>query len=107
MKMVKFVDTTTTAMVNIVASDKIMGIQTTDANTIVVTAEIVGALGTAGVDTGADKITITATAKAIVVAERLANAIAATNVGGASVLDVTSGNALFPEVSAVVYAAVV
>ena len=107
MKMVKFVDTTTTAMVNIVASDKIMGIQTTDANTIVVTAEIVGALGTAGIDTGADKITITATAKAIVVAERLANAIAATNVGGASVLDVTSGNALFPEVSAVVYAAVV
>mgnify|MGYP003681310838 FL=1 len=105
--MVKFVDTTTTAMVNIVASDKIMGIQTTDANTIVVTAEIVGALGTAGIDTGADKITITATAKAIVVAERLANAIAATNVGGASVLDVTSGNALFPEVSAVVYAAVV
>jgi hypothetical protein len=107
MKMVKFVDTTTTAMVNIVASDKIMGIQTTDADTIVVTAEIVGALGTAGIDTGADKITITATAKAIVVAERLANAIAATNVGGASVLDVTSGNALFPEVSAVVYAAVV
>ena len=107
MKMVKFVDTTTTAMVNIVASDKIMGIQTTDANTIVVTAEIVGALGSAGIDTGADKITITATAKAIVVAERLANAIASTNVGGASVLDVTSGNALFPEVSAVVYAAVV
>ena len=107
MKMVKFVDTSTTAMVNIVASDKIMGIQTTNANTIVVTAEIVGALGTAGIDTGADKITITATAKAIVVAERLANAIAATNVGGASVLDVTSGNALFPEVSAIVYAAVV
>ena len=106
MKMVKFTDTGTTAMVNIVSSDKIMAIQTTDANTIIVTAEIVGALGTAGVNVGADKITITATGKAIVVAERLANAISTTNIGGASVLDVTSANTLFPEISAIVYAAV-
>ena len=107
MRMVKFVDTTTTAMVNIVSSDKIMGIQTTNANTVVVTAEIVGALGAAGIDTGADTITITAAAKAIVVAERLANHISATNIGGANVLDVTAGSSLFPEVTAVVYAAVV
>jgi len=107
MKMIKFTDTNTTAMVNIVSSDKIMGIQTTDANTVVVTAEIVGALGTGGANAGADKITITAAAKAIVVAERLANAIVATNIGGSSVLDVTSGNTLFPEISNVVYAPVV
>ena len=106
MRMVKFTDTSTTAMINIVSSDKIMAIQTTDANTAIVTAEIVGALGTAGVNVGADKITLTATAKAIVVAERLANAISATNIGGASVLDVTAGNTLFPEISAIVYTAV-
>ena len=106
MRMVKFTDTNTSNMINIVSSDKIMAIQTTNANTIIVTAEIVGALGTAGVNVGADKITITATGSAITVAERLANIISATNVGGASVLDVTSGNTLFPEISAIIYDAV-
>ena len=107
MRMLKLVDTTTTAMVNIIPSDRIAAIQTTNANTILIYADIVGATGTAGVNVGVDSITITATAKAIVVAERLANHIAATNIGGASVLDVTAASALFPEISAIVYAAVV
>lgn len=107
MRMVKFTDTTTTAMVNIVASGRVSAIQTTSADTILVYADIVGATGTAGINVGVDSITITATGKAIVVAERLAGAISSSNVGGGSVLDFTAGNAMFPEVTAVVYAAVV
>mgnify|MGYP003629002092 FL=1 len=107
MKYINFTDTTTAAMVNIIPADKIMSIQTTDADTIIVRAEIVGALGEAGVDTGADGITITATANAIVVAKRLAEYISGTAIGGDNMLDVTALNAKFPEISEIVYAAVV
>jgi len=107
MRMVKFTDSTTAAMVNIVSSERIAAIQTTDADTILVYADIVQATGSAGVNVGSDSITITATGKAIVVAERLANAMSGSNIAGSSVLDFTAANAMFPEVSAVVYAAVV
>jgi hypothetical protein len=107
MKYVNFTDTTTAAMVNIIAADKIMSIQTTDADTIVVKADIIGSLDTAGASAGFDGITITATGNAIVVAKRLAEYISGTAIGGDNMLDVTSGNTKFPEVSAIVYAAVV
>ena len=41
------------------------------------------------------------------VAKRLAEYISGTAVGGDNMLDVTAANAKFPEVSAIVYAAVV
>ena len=107
MKYVNFTDTTTAAMVNIVAADKIASIQTTNANTIVVKVDIIGSLGTAGASAGFDGITITATAKAIVVAKRLAEYISGTAIGGDNMLDVTAANAKFPEISAIVYAPVV
>jgi hypothetical protein len=107
MKYVNFTDTTTAAMVNIVAADKIASIQTTNANTIVVKVDIIGSLGTGGASAGFDGITITATAKAIVVAKRLAEYISGTAIGGDNMLDVTAANAKFPEISAIVYAPVV
>lgn len=91
----------------IVASDKVFAIQVTDANTVVVTTEVIGATGLAGINAGADKITITATAKAAEVAERLAGFVSATNVGGDSLLTIANGVAPFTEVSVVLYAAVV
>ena len=90
----------------IVSSDRVAGIQVTDANTVVVTVEVGGSMGTAGVNAGFDTVTITATAKASEVANRLAGYVSATNVGGASLLTVANGVAPFTEVSAVLYAAV-
>jgi len=107
MKYVNFTDTETAAMVNIVAADKIAAIQTTNANTVIVYADIVGSLGTAGASAGFDTITITATAKAIVVAKRLAEYISGTSIGGDNMLDVTAGNAKFPEITVIDYTAVV
>ena len=90
----------------IVSSDKVAGIQVTDANTVVVTVEVGGSMGTAGVNVGFDKITVTATAKASEVATRLAEYVSATNIGGASPLIIANGVAPFTEVSVVLYAAV-
>jgi len=106
MRMLNF-ENTANVIQTIVASDKVFAIQVTDANTVVVTTEVIGATGTAGINVGADTITITATAKAAEVAERLAGFVSATNVGGASVLTVKALTAPFGEVSVVLYAAVV
>ena len=90
----------------IVSSDKVAGIQVTDADTVVVTVEVGGSMGTAGVNVGFDKVTITATAKASEVANRLAEYVAASNIGGANLLTIANGVSPFAEVSVVLYAAV-
>jgi len=90
----------------LVSSDKVAAIQVTTADVVVVSVEVGGSMGTAGINAGFDTVTITATGKAAEVAERLAEFVAATNVGGASLLTVANGVAPFGEVSVVLYAAV-
>jgi hypothetical protein len=105
MRILHFVATATSDEV-FVDSAQVTAIKVTHANTIIVYYNGTGSMGTAGVNVGFDTTTITATAKSEVVALRLAEYIAATNVGGPSVLTVAASTAPFAEVSACVNAAV-
>ena len=106
MRMLHFVDAA--ADQTFIPSDKINGLQVTDADTIVVYSEVVGGnTGSgSGADAGVDKVTLTATGNAAVVAKRLADFICATNIGGASVLTIQATTAPFTEISTVAYASV-
>ena len=104
MRMLHFVDTATTDE-TFVNSEQVTAIRVTDANTVIVYFNGVGAMGTAGVNVGMDDVTITATAKSEVVALRLANYMVKTNTGGPSVLTMVASTAPFAEVSVVSYAA--
>jgi len=106
MRMLHFVDGA--ADQTFIPSDKINGIQVTDADTVIIYSEVVGGnTGSgSGADAGVDKVTLTATGKAAVVALRLADAIAATNIGGSNVLTIKASTAPFAEVGTVAYASV-
>ena len=106
MRMLHFVDGD--ADQTFIPGDKINGLQVTDADTVIIYAQVVaGNVGSgSGADLGVDKVTLTATGNAATVALRLADAIAATNVGGASVLTVKAGTAPFAEVGTVAYSSV-
>ena len=69
MKMLHFVDAATTDE-TFVDSNQVTAIRVTDADTVIVYFNGVGAMGTAGVNVGMDDVTITATAKSEVVALR-------------------------------------
>jgi len=97
--MLHFVDAATTDE-TFVSSDKISAMQVTDANTVKVYFTSIQDPTEATAD---DLITLTATAKSEVVALRLAEYMAATNVGGPSVLTVKAATAPFAEVSVVAY----
>mgnify|MGYP003643178633 FL=1 len=99
MRMLHFVDAATTDEL-FISSDKITAMRVSDANTILVRFQ---SLEDPTEATGDDVVTLTATAKSEVVALRLANFIAATNVGGPSVLTVKAATAPFTEVSVVAY----
>ena len=99
MRMLHFVDAATTDE-TFVSSDKISAMQVTDANTVKVYFTSIQDPTEATAD---DLITLTATAKSEVVALRLAEYMAATNVGGPSVLTVKAATAPFAEVSVVAY----
>ena len=103
MRMLHFVDAATTDE-TFVNSEQVTAVRVTDANTVIVYFNGVGAMGTAGVNVGMDDVTITATAKSEVVALRLADYMAATNIGGPSVLTVKASTAPFTEVSVVAFA---
>jgi hypothetical protein len=97
--MLHFVDAATTDEL-FISSDKITAMRVSDANTILVRFQSLEDPTEATAD---DVVTLTATAKSEVVALRLANFIAATNIGGPSVLTVKAATAPFAEVSAVAY----
>ena len=99
MRMLHFVDAATTDEL-FISSDKITAMRVSDANTILVRFQ---SLEDPTEATGDDVVTLTATAKSEVVALRLANFIAATNIGGPSVLTVKAATAPFAEVSTVAY----
>jgi hypothetical protein len=99
MRMLHFVDAATTDEL-FISSDKITAMRVSDANTILVRFQSLEDPTEATAD---DVVTLTATAKSEVVALRLANFIAATNIGGPSVLTVKAATAPFAEVSAVAY----
>lgn len=77
-----------------VSSDKIVRIVVTDGDTLIVYLEPLDT------DSGdwVDHVTITATNASEVVAERLANYMYATNIGGASVLKVKAATAPFADI---------
>ena len=104
MKMLHFVDAATTDE-TFVDSNQVTAIRVTDANTVIVYFNGVGAMGTAGANVGMDDVTITATAKSEVVALRLAEYMTATNPAGANVLTVKASTAPFTEISTVAYVA--
>ena len=106
MRMLHFVDGA--ADQTFIPSDKINGLQVTDADTVVIYAQVVaGNTGSgSGADAGVDKVTLTATDNAAAVALRLADAIAATNIGGSSVLTIKASTAPFAEVGTVAYSSV-
>ena len=104
MRMLHFVDAATTDE-TFVNSEQVTAVRVTDADTVIVYFNGVGAMGTAGVNVGMDDVTITATAASHTVALRLADYMAATNVGGSSVLTVKASTAPFTEIGTVAYAA--
>ena len=106
MRMLHFVDTATTDE-TFFPSDKVQAIRVTDANTVVVYAEVTASTGSAGINVGTDTITLTATAKSQVVALRLAEYMTATNPAGANVLTIVAATAPFTEVSTVAQAVVI
>ena len=106
MRMLHFVDAATTDE-TFFSSDNVQAIRVTDANTVIVYAEVTASTGSAGINAGTDTITLTATAKSEVVALRLAEYMTATNVGGPNVLTVKAATTPFTEVSVVAQAVVV
>ena len=101
MKMLHFVDAATTDETFILSS-KIHKISVVSANSLEVMFD--GPASIAGfTDVEFDKVILTATGKAEVVALRLAQSMVATNVGGPSVLTIKAAIAPFAEVSAVAY----
>ena len=103
MRMLHFVDTAGSDE-TFVSSDQVTAIRVSDANTIIVYFNGQGIMGTAGVNLGMDDVTLTATANSAVVALRLSEYIAATNIGGPSVLTISASTAPFTEVSVVAFA---
>ena len=99
MRMLHFVDAATTDEL-FISSDKISAMRVSDANTVLVRFQ---SLEDPTEATGDDVVTLTATGKSEVVALRLAEHMAATNVGGPSVLTVKAATAPFVEVSTVAY----
>ena len=102
MRMLHFVDAATTDE-TFVSSDKIQAMRVTDANTVILYFQSIDHPD--GEDLSMDFITLTATAKSEVVALRLADYMAATNIGGPSVLTVKASTARFTEIGTVAYAA--
>jgi len=100
MKMLHFVDVATTDE-TFVSSDNIQMIQVTDANTVKIHIKDRSFEQTA--DVRLDQIVLTATAKAEVVALRLAEHMVATNIGGSNVLTVKAATTPFTEVSVVAF----
>mgnify|MGYP003633754202 CR=1 FL=1 len=99
MRMLHFVDAATTDEL-FISSDNITAMRVSDANTILVRFK---SLEDPTEATGDDVVTITATAKSEVVALRLAEYMAGTNIGGPSVLTVKAAVAPFAEISVVAY----
>ena len=99
MRMLHFVDAATTDEL-FISSDKISAMRVSDANTVLVRFQ---SLEDPTEATGDDVVTLTATAKSEVVALRLAEFMAATNVGGPSVLTIKAATAPFTEVGTVAY----
>ena len=99
MRMLHFVDAATTDEL-FISSDNITAMRVSDANTILVRFK---SLEDPTEATGDDVVTITATAKSEVVALRLAEYMAGTNIGGPSVLTVKAAVAPFTEISVVAY----
>ena len=97
--MLHFVDAATTDEL-FISSDKISAMRVSDANTVLVRFQ---SLEDPTEATGDDVVTLTATAKSEVVALRLAEFMAATNVGGPSVLTIKAATAPFTEVGTVAY----
>ena len=102
MRMLHFVDTAGSDE-TFVSSDQVTAVRVSDANTVIVYFNGQGIMGTGGVNLGMDDVTLTATGNSAVVALRLADYMAATNVGGPSVLTVKAATGPFAEVSAVAY----
>ena len=102
MRILHFVDAATTDE-TFVSSDKIQAMRVTDANTVILYFQSIDHPD--GEDLSMDFITLTATAKSEVVALRLADYMAATNIGGPSVLTVKASTAPFAEIGTVAYAA--
>jgi len=101
MKMLHFVDAATTDETFILSS-KIHKISVVSANSLEVMFD--GPASIAGfTDVEFDKVILTATGKAEVVALRLAQSMVATNVGGPSVLTIKAATTPFTEVSVVAY----
>jgi len=99
MRMLHFVDAATTDEL-FISSDKISAMRVSDADTVLVRFQ---SLEDPTEATGDDVVTLTATAKSEVVALRLAEFMAATNVGGPSVLTIKAATAPFTEVGTVAY----
>ena len=102
MRMLHFVDTAGSDE-TFVNSEQVTAVRVTDANTVIVYFNGQGIMGSAGVNLGMDDVTLTATGKSAVVALRLSEYMAATNIGGPSVLTVVASTAPFTEVGAVAY----